>query len=177
MIKKNVAVFGSAFPVEDDDQYKSAYKLGSLLAENNFNVLTGGYLGIMEAVSKGVYEKGGEAVGVTLSYINSPGNKYLSRKIICNSLFERIQTLIDNADGFVILQGGTGTLLELAAVWEFINKKLILPKPAACFSSLWKEVGNLINSQLALEKRDTKIISFFEDEESIVKFLKDNIRR
>ena len=34
----------------------------------------------------------------------------------------RLKTLVDIADAYVVLPGGTGTLLELAHVWEFKNK-------------------------------------------------------
>jgi len=122
-MKKTITVFGSSQPDETDEQYKFAYELGLQLAEKGFNVCTGGFFGITEAVSKGAVEKGAEAIGITVDHWGGAANKFVTKEIKCNSLFERINKLIETGDGYVILQGGTGTLLELAAVWELSNKK------------------------------------------------------
>ncbi len=65
-MNKTITVFGSSQPKEGNEEFNSAYKLGILLAKNNFNVCTGGFQGIMNAVSKGAVENGAEAIGVTV---------------------------------------------------------------------------------------------------------------
>ena len=55
------------------------------------------------------------------------------------------------ADGFVILKGGTGTLLELAYVWEFINKKFIEEKPIVIVGDFWTRVVDTLKDQLLWE--------------------------
>jgi uncharacterized protein (TIGR00730 family) len=132
-MKKSVTVFGSAIPLPGEVEYENAYKLGKLLVMNGFDVITGGYFGIMEAVSKGVIENGGSATGITLNYVKRKPNAFLSKIISCDNLFERISKLIELGDAYVILQGGTGTLLEFAAVWEYLNKDLVDRKPVACY--------------------------------------------
>lgn len=173
--RKTITVFGSAIPVDGDEEFDTAYRLGCLLAQNNFNVCSGGYRGIMEAVSKGVTENGGEATGVTLAYNKSAGNKYLTREIKCAGLFERIKTLIETGDAYVILQGGTGTLLELAAVWEFMNKGLIQIKPIACHSLMWKEIVTVVDRQLDKEKKTGGLVKYFNNVEGITGYLKTSI--
>jgi len=175
-MKKRITVFGSAFPKEGEKEYDTAYHLGKLLAQKGFDVNTGGYAGIMEAVSKGVTEDGGNATGVTLSYIKSKPNEFLDKIIPCNTLFERITKLIELGDAYIVLQGGTGTLLELAAVWEYLNKNLMEPKPVACHSPMWKEIGETINKQLKREGRDTNRVSFFDDIEEMVEFVVRNLQ-
>lgn len=173
--KKTITVFGSSLPKPGEPEFETAYRLGTLLAINGFNVCSGGTAGIMEAVSKGVSENGGEAVGVTLDYLNSSANRYLTREIKCSALFDRIENLISLGDAYVVLQGGTGTFLELAAIWEFMNKELIRTKPIACHSSMWKEIGNIIDKQIEKEKRISGLVSYFDDPEEIVRFLKEKI--
>jgi uncharacterized protein (TIGR00725 family) len=112
-MKRTITVFGSSQPVEADEQYKFAYELGSLLAKNRFDVCTGGFFGIMEAVSKGAVENGAEAIGIIVDHWGGNANKFVTREIKCSTLFERINKLIETGDGYVILQGGTGTLLVL----------------------------------------------------------------
>jgi len=176
-MKKRVTVFGSAFPKNGETEYNTAYKLGSLLALKGFDVNTGGYMGIMEAVSKGVRDNGGRATGITLSYVKSKPNIYLDKIISCDSLFERVTKLIELGDAYIVLQGGTGTLLELAAVWEYLNKSLIQTKPVACYSAMWLEIGKIINEQLKKEGRDVNRISFFDDIEKLVDFIDEKVNK
>jgi uncharacterized protein (TIGR00725 family) len=171
-MKKTITVFGSSLPVEGEEEYKFAYELGCLLAKNNCNVCTGGYRGIMEAVSRGAKENGGSATGVTLSLFEFPCNKYLSEEIKCDTLFSRIMHLIDKADAYVILQGGTGTLLELAAVWEFMNKGMMPVKPVVCHSGMWKEIAAVMEAQIIKEKRQPGLVKYYSSAEEITKYLK-----
>jgi len=173
-MQKTITVFGSSKPVETDEQYKLAYELGSLLAKNGFHVCTGGFFGIMEAVSKGAVENGAEAIGIIVDHWGGAANKFVTKEIKCNTLFERINKLIETGDGFVILQGGTGTLLELAAVWELSNKGLMDNKPIACHSSMWKEIVSIMNEQMKLEGRDAGMVKSFNTVEEIINYLGTN---
>jgi uncharacterized protein (TIGR00725 family) len=172
-MKKTVTIFGSSLPVDGDEEYTFAYNLGCLLAKNNFNVCTGGYRGIMEAVSKGASENGGRITGITLSYLKFPCNTYLSDEVKCDTLFDRIMKLINKGDAYIILQGGTGTLLELAAVWEFVNKGLLPVKPIICHSFMWKEIAGIMDEQIVKEKRLSGLVKYFSTAEEIVKYIKE----
>ncbi len=61
----NITVFGGAQPKEGTPAYEEARTLGTLLAQRGHTVLTGGYMGTMEAVSRGACEAGGHVIGVT----------------------------------------------------------------------------------------------------------------
>ena len=163
MKKKFVTVFGSSVPQPGDAEYEYAYQLGKKLAQNNINVCSGGFQGIMDAVSKGAREGGAEAVGVTLDIYNVHASKFLSQEIKCHTLFDRLKNLIEIGDAYIVLQGGTGTLLELALVWEYMNKNMIQTKPFACHSSLWKGIVELMEKQITKEKRRTGLIKCFTD--------------
>ncbi len=129
-MKKTITIFGSARPVEGEDEFNTAYNLGKFLAQKGFNICTGGYQGIMNAVSKGANEAGAEEViGVTVKGWSSVPSKYLTKEICCENLNLRLEKLIELGDAYVVLQGGTGTLLELALVWEMMNKKMMVTKP------------------------------------------------
>jgi uncharacterized protein (TIGR00730 family) len=175
IMQKTITVFGSSIPQHGDEQYSVAEKLGELLALKGFNVCSGGNLGIMEAVSKGAVRNGTKAIGITLESPGFTSNKYLSEEIICSSLFDRITKLIQYGDGYVILQGGTGTLLELSAVWELINKDLIAVKPIVCHSNMWKEIVGVMNNQLRKENRLTDLVKCFNSVEDIVEYLAEKL--
>ena len=48
---RRVTVFGGSLPKPGEPAYRNAYELGKLLGAAGFAVLTGGYIGTMEAVS------------------------------------------------------------------------------------------------------------------------------
>lgn len=169
--KKIISIFGSSIPRQGDKEYQTAYELGIFLAKKNFNVCTGGYQGIMDAVSKGAKENGAEAIGITVDLWGSTPSKYLTKEIKCESLFERISKLVETGDGYVILQGGTGTFLELAVVWEMINKNLSKKKPAACHSQMWKEIVEIMENQIKHEGRQNGLIKCFDKVEQIADYL------
>jgi uncharacterized protein (TIGR00725 family) len=161
--KKFVTVFGSSIPKNGDAEYETAFLLGKKLAENNLNVCTGGFHGIMDAVSKGAVEHGAVAVGVTLDFYNASPSKYLSKEIKCDTLFDRLKNLVEIGDAYIVLQGGTGTLLEIALVWEFMNKGMIKEKPFACHSAMWNEIVSVMEKQISKEGRKTGLVKCFDD--------------
>ncbi len=175
--KKFVTVFGSSIPKLGDDEYETAYRLGKKLGENGLNVCSGGFNGIMDAVSKGAAEKGAEAVGVTLDIYNLTPSRYLTKQISTNTLFERLKNLIEIGDAYIVLQGGTGTMLELALVWEYMNKNMIEEKPVACHSKLWNVIVEIMEKQIAKEKRKTGLVKCFDDIDECAGFIITNLNR
>ena len=171
-MKKIITIFGSSKPIDNDEQYVTAYKLGKQLAQSGFNICTGGFNGIMEAASRGAIEGGGEAIGVTVNLWNGRANKYVTNEIVCDTLFERIDKLIELGNGFVVLQGGSGTLLELAAVWEYFNKGLLAEKPIACHSGIWKVIVSEMNKQMKLEGRNFEMVKTFDSIDEITDYFK-----
>lgn len=170
-MNKTITIFGSAIPKEDEEQYKLAYQLGAALAKSGFNICTGGYKGIMEAASKGAYDNGGLVYGVTVDGWDNQPNSYITIEVREKKLFERIEKLLELGDAYIILQGGTGTLLEFAAVWEYANKNLQHVKPIICHSEMWKEIVDVMNKQMLLEKRKTDFINCFNSVDEIIGFL------
>jgi predicted Rossmann-fold nucleotide-binding protein len=74
-----------------------------------------------------------------------------------------------------VLQGGTGTLLELALVWELINKKILSVKPIVSHSTMWKEIAEIIDRQLRLEKRVTGLVRNFTGVDEIADYLAEEL--
>lgn len=175
--KKFVTVFGSSIPKPGDDEYETAYRLGKKLAANNLNVCSGGFQGIMDAVSKGAVENGAESIGVTLDIYNFAASKHLTSQIETHSLFERLTKLVDIGDAFIVLQGGTGTLLEFSLVWEYMNKGMIPQKPIACHSSLWNEITTIMEKQIVKEKRKTGLVKCFQSIDECAEFIIADLKR
>jgi predicted Rossmann-fold nucleotide-binding protein len=59
---------------------------------------------------------------------------------------ERLFELIRLAHGFVACKGGTGTLVELAVVWEMLNKSVMTGKPLAVLGDFWSPIIECVRS-------------------------------
>ena len=150
-MKKVVSVFGSLRPRADEPEYIEARSLGNALARAGFIVCNGGYGGTMEASARGAKEAGGETIGVTVDTFTRKANRWIDTEFRMATLVERIEILVNKADAYVILKGGTGTLLELAYVWEFINKGFIPEKPIVIYGDFWVKVVETLNNELLWE--------------------------
>ncbi len=136
-----VTVFGSSRPREGDADYEEARILGRALAKHGFSICSGGYAGVMEAVSRGAKEAGGRTLGVTSDFFkNAKLNSWVDEEVRMKTWDERLFELIRRADAFVACKGGTGTLVELAVVWEMLNKTVMSAKPFAVLGDFWRPV-------------------------------------
>src|SRR5712664_4691476 len=136
-----VTVFGSSRPRAGDADYEEARTLGRALAKHGFSVCSGGYGGVMEAASRGAKEAGGKTTGVTADFFkNAKLNAFIDVEVRMKTWEERLFELIRRADGFVACKGGTGTLVELAVVWEMLNKSVMNGKPFAVLGNFWQPV-------------------------------------
>jgi uncharacterized protein (TIGR00725 family) len=142
--EKIVTVFGSSRPMAGDAEYEEARELGKVLAQRGIVVCSGGFGGVMEGVSRGAKEAGGKTYGVTAEFFKRKANAWVDTEVRLETWEERLFELIRLADGFAVCKGGTGTLVELAVVWEMLNKSVISGKPIAIVGDFWQPILNLV---------------------------------
>src|SRR5712671_5970883 len=138
--KKVITVFGSSRPEEGHAEYEEAVELGKALAEVGFAVCTGGYGGVMEGVSRGAREAGGRVLAVTSSFFRRRANRWVDEETPMATWQERLFELVRLGDGYVACKGGTGTLVELAVVWEMLNKKAMEARPFVTLGDFWQPI-------------------------------------
>ena len=96
---------------------------------------------MMEAVSRGAKEAKGKTFGVTADFFKTAKlNSWIDEEIRMKTWEERLFELIRRADAFVACKGGTGTLVELAVVWEMLNKAVMPAKPFAVLGDFWPPI-------------------------------------
>ena len=141
---KTITVFGSSQIRPADPLYATAESIGAGLAKAGFKVMTGGYYGIMEAISKGAEGAGGHVIGVTTDQIgkryNLQPNEYNSEIVHFADLRDRLLYMVENADAYLAMPGGTGTLHEIAETWELMRIGGIPDRPLVCYGSLWEGI-------------------------------------
>jgi uncharacterized protein (TIGR00725 family) len=138
--EKIVTVFGSSRPKAGDAEYEKARELGKVLAQRGLAVCSGGFGGVMEGVSRGAKEGGGKTYGVTAEFFKRKANAWVDTEVRMETWDARLFELIRLADGFAVCKGGTGTLVELAVVWEMLNKSVIAGKPIVVVGDFWQPV-------------------------------------
>jgi len=138
MTKTNtLVVFGGGNWLQNTEYWDLAYSIGRTAAEHGFTVCTGGYLGVMEAASKGAVSREGKSLGIlhTSPEIKKP-NQFLTDIIIADDYLDRLARLMRFSYS-IALPGGSGTLAEitvaLALLNRYDNKRLAIWEP------FWKE--------------------------------------
>jgi uncharacterized protein (TIGR00730 family) len=137
-----VAVFGAAFLPEDGTAFRSAYDLGAQIARRGWTLASGGYGGTMAAASRGAVEAGGHTLGVTCEPLTRSGratNAWIREEIHCPTLRERLLTLVRTADASIALDGGLGTLAEIAFCAMQIQTGELSPRPLLLMGTVWEE--------------------------------------
>jgi len=119
---KMVSVFGGR--EADSLALKNAELLGKAIAENNWILLCGGRMGIMEAVSKGCNEAGGIVIGILPGIDDSDANPYVTIPIATGIGLARNEILASACDAAVAISGKYGTLSEIGHALQY-NKSVI----------------------------------------------------
>ncbi|MCL5428571.1 MAG: LOG family protein [Chloroflexi bacterium] len=173
----NITVFGSASPVPGEAAYKEAHRLGELLANASHVVITGGYMGTMEAVSRGAAEAGGHTIGVTCDQIEvwrkARANAWVGEERRLPTLRERLYCLIESCDAALALPGGVGTLAEIATMWSQMQTQSLPARPLILIGDGWRRVFVTIytemNANIPVGHRD--LLSFAPNIGSAVSML------
>jgi uncharacterized protein (TIGR00730 family) len=176
--RKSIGIFGGRHPQPGDEEYTEARNLGRLLAQSNFGVISGGYSGVMEAVSRGALEAGGEATGVTMEIFGSlPPNPYLTGEIRTRDFFHRLEILATRPCGFIAVRGGMGTLTEMCLIWNMIQTKTAADKPMILLGSFWKPLLESIAGHLVVSEHDLSLLPVVGTAEEAVECLQQSITR
>jgi uncharacterized protein (TIGR00725 family) len=137
-----ISVFGGSQPQRGSPAYDEAIELGRVLAEKRHIVLTGGYIGTMEAVSRGASEAGGHVIGVTCTEIETwrsvSANEWVKEEWKRENLIQRLEALITSCDAALALPGGPGTLTEISLMWNLMIIGALERRPLIMIGDGWR---------------------------------------
>jgi len=173
----NISVFGGSQPKEGDTAYTEAQELGRLLAQRGHTVLTGGYIGTMEAVSRGANEAGGYVVGVTCEDIEAwravKPNQWVKEERREKTLIGRLQVLIEGCEAALALPGGAGTLTEVALMWNLMIIESLPPRPLILIGGGWQSTFDQFFKDLEIytSAQQRELLQFAEDVNTAVNAL------
>jgi uncharacterized protein (TIGR00730 family) len=168
-----VTIFGGSKCRESDPEYAQARRVGQLLAEAGYTICTGGYLGVMEAASRGAHERGGRVLGIVMNQFRAEPNRFLTDKVATPHFYERLQQLIIRSIGFIAIRGGMGTVTELSLVWNKIQTRVIEPRPLVLLGDCWPPLVRAWQRYLAVSDEDIASLDFASSPEEAVAIIKE----
>ncbi|HAF14694.1 MAG TPA: hypothetical protein DHU55_17355 [Blastocatellia bacterium] len=167
-----VTIFGGSKCAESHSDYAHARRVGELLAEAGYTICTGGYLGVMEAASRGARERGGRVLGIVMNQFKAEPNRYLTDKVATAHFYERLQELITRSVGFIAIRGGMGTVTELSLVWNKIQTRVIGPRPLVLLGECWPPIVSAWQKHLVVSDEDVATLDFAQTPEEAVAIIK-----
>jgi len=150
MQRPRLTAFGSSRIGPDTAIYSDVFALSQAVATAGWDGMTGGHQGMMAAFSEGIHAGGGHIRGITLERFPTPPDNTLSEEVRARNFFDRMGTLIEEAQAWLVLPGGLGTLAEVAMTWDLLAIKVLEPRPLLLYGDMWKPVVDILSENLIL---------------------------
>lgn len=172
-----IAVYCSARTGLPENVIDDARLIGREIGSAGHTLVYGGLsLGLMDVVARAVSEAGGRVMGVVPASRQDRQNPVNSVNILVNSLHERKQIMEENADLFIALDGGYGTLDEIMsalASMSFFNdpKPLLVLNRDNLYTPLQIMFDEMVARRLMFPEVASRI-SFHPTAQSLVAHLK-----
>ncbi len=172
---KSLAVYCGASAHIDENYKAHAKKLGTLLAKENIRlVFGGGRIGLMGVVADACMQAGGNVFGVSTEYLADYEQSHngISELIIAPDMNTRKRIMFENADGFIALPGGFGTIEETFEVltWRQIGlhtKPIIIVNVDGFWNHL-KEMMNYMVKKKFAGLNDNQFYHFVDTIEEVI---------
>lgn len=148
--RPRLAAFGSSRLGGESPYYADVSALAEAVAGAGWDGMTGGHQGMMAAFSEGIHAGGGHIRGITLERFPTPPGNTLSEEIRARDFFDRMRTLIEEADAWLVLPGGLGTLAELAMSWDLMAIRVLEQRPLLLYGNMWEPVIDALRQHLLL---------------------------
>lgn len=171
---KSVAFFGDAASDESTREYKDAFETAKLLAQEGYAVVNGGGPGVMEAATKGAESVGGDTLVVTFYPEHATGfeGRYLGNRadeeVETKNYIERMFTLMEKADLYLIFKGGTGTVSEFGTAWVLAKLYHGHHKPFVLVGSFWRPIIEAIHKNLNIDEVEMEVFRIVDSRDEVL---------
>jgi uncharacterized protein (TIGR00730 family) len=176
-----VSIFGSTRVRPGEEVYQRAERIGRLLAQAGFSVITGGGPGVMEAANKGAAEAGGKSVGLNIQLpMEQKPNPYANIPLSFRYFFVRKVMFVKYAMAFIILPGGFGTMDELMESVTLIQTQRIKPFPVILVgSAYWRGfldwMKEVVLKEGKISPEDMDVFQIIDEPEEVVRTIKKKV--
>lgn len=176
-----VSIFGSARVFSGEETYEKTVVIAKKLAENGFNIITGGGPGIMEAANRGAREGGSKSIGLNIHLpLEQKSNPYVDINLEFKYFFVRKVMFIKYAQAYIGMPGGFGTLDEIFEAITLIQTKRIKPFPVILVGSdywtgLFKWMQKNLLEKNKISPEDMDMVTILDDPDEVVKTIKRTV--
>ena len=140
-----VAIFGSARTRPGAYPYDEVKRLAAELAAMDCEIITGGGPGLMQAANEGAMSVNGatpgRSIGVRVELpFEQEVNSFVGQVYEHKDFFSRLHQFMIQADAFVVVPGGIGTLLEMSMVWQLLQVHHLHGTPLILVGHMWADL-------------------------------------
>jgi len=174
-----VAIFGSARIEEGDRDYQDVFEIARGLAEEGFDIVTGGGPGLMQAANAGSRSARSESRSIGLNIrlpLEQEPNPFLDIKEEFSFFSSRLDNFMALSDAVVVAPGGIGTLLELFYAWQLVQVEQICETPIILYGAIWRDLLSWLKSEVLeqglFNKGDMHMIFHVTEPEQVVELIK-----
>jgi len=162
-----VAIVGSARLDDSDPAWSVAAELGARLAETGFTVVTGGYGGLMRAAAQAARDVGGRAVGLPMTEWRhlTPGE--WNAELRWATDYPMRLGLLLTCEAVVALDGGVGTLSEIALAWAMAQTEVTAPT-IVLLGQRWRRIIEHFRHELVIDDDDLALLHLADTPKDVV---------
>ncbi len=172
-----ITIFGSARLQPDDPYYEMARQLAKGLAEVDFNIITGGGPGIMEAANRGASEGKSHSIGLNIDLPQEQHpNTYQDVSLQFRYFFVRKVMFVKQSMGYVCMPGGFGTLDEFFEALTLMQTHKIHPLPLVLFGTdFWQGLLDWSRTTLLdtgmISASDLDLVTITDDVQEVIEIM------
>jgi len=172
-----ITIFGSARLQSSDPYYETARQLAKGLAEVNFNIITGGGPGIMEAANRGASEGKSHSIGLNIDLPQEQHpNTYQDVSLQFRYFFVRKVMFVKQSMGYVCMPGGFGTLDEFFEALTLMQTHKIHPLPLVLFGTdFWQGLLDWSRTTLLdtgmISASDLDLVTVTDDVQEVIEIM------
>lgn len=174
--RPRIGVLGSARIEPPDPRHAAAVDVGRQLGDGGFDVLTGGYGGLMGAVSEGAAGTGVRVLGLPMrGWTDLSVNRWVTDTVVADDFFDRLREL-SRCAALVALDGGVGTMAEVAVTWANLQTDADVTPPVLLVGSMWESLLPSLRQILVVDDRDLAILRMVGDPADLVAEIRRALR-
>ena len=172
-----VTIFGSARTKPEHPHYKLAYETAKLLAENKYDIITGGGPGIMEAGNRGAFDANGNSIGLCIELpFEQKTNPYVKEEIKFRYFFARKVMFVKYAKALIVFPGGFGTMDEMFETLTLVQTKVLNKIPIIVvdkkfYTGLMNWIEKEMINEKYIDKEDLSLIYHTDDPKEVLSII------
>lgn len=178
-----IAFFGDAEATKNSSHYKLAWETARILAKAGYTIINGGGPGVMLAATLGAESVEGKTEVVVIDGRINMGENFegqykkniskVDKKLVENNYPDRLNRLLEEADAYVIFNGGTGTISEIGMAWSRSKFDFGNHKPLIFVGDFWHEVLDPIATFMEIDDQETSVYAIVEKPEEVYRVVRE----